>query len=349
MTEGVVPEPAAYPQPGFFYRQLSWGVFGKASVGVAGRGGSLTLGSKTHSALSLLGVHASDLQDIIYGNLWVVPPALNLGFVYKTMSFDLYLWNSHFDQTLTLQDISYLRIDGVEVSFGTLPMNLLPLKEAQGVIQVSLQGKPILDGAVEFNTDLIKVQLTVTGSRVLPAKFVIHSQKTKISYFRQIVKAVTQKFQECRRELDDGIKRKLEFSLILTDPSLQGLTESLAGFGQDKVFGVAVVMERLTPVGAGNLQGYTSITVKEDLNQFFNAPRAEFVGVYNARTEEFEIGRVVSVDTSANTFNLEDPISGNFPADCSFVYPVVLCWLEESEIRFRSLNRADCWMLFREV
>jgi len=351
MTEGIIPEQALYVfHPVFTSKEVNY-LYPQANCATIDTflSGTLSFSYNTYTTYSYNGKRVYSYQDIIYNNVWVLPVKLDLGFIVRDLTFEVYLWNSYFTENRTLNETEfYGQLSGCELFLGTLPLEFTPTQEKQGVLDVYVKGDSNIDGYIKFIFDIVDIDLTITGKRVIPVNFVFDCPRMSISYIIKNIKSATQKFKENRRTIVDIVKRRLKFTLEIFDKKLRGILDNIIRFGQDKTLGIPILIEQMQPTGVDNLQGFTTITVEEDISKMFNLQRADFVGIYNRKTKEFEIVEIESLETP-HTINLETAIIGDFPTSITKVYPVILCYLEQFEDSFNSLQLVKYNISFREV
>ena len=289
------------------------------------------------------GAVSESYKDIMYNNLWLKPIYLNMGMISKDLSYDVYVWNTK-DNQVTLNELTYYNTSGCEVLTGTLPQTYQSTEEKHYTLQVYKNGDAIVDGYALFDFDIYDYYLDLKGKRLVDGKFACKGNNIKIPYSFTNTKSVTSKQVEERRNIIDVIKRKISFSLITKEKSY---IDNSIRYGQDKVFGIPIIIEPVHTTNTGDLQGVQDIYIQEDMTNMYNMQKTEYISFYNPANGDFEINEVSSIDNTNKIIHLGAPVVGSYTSP--LIFPVMLCYLEDYSLSIKTKDISKYNFTFREV
>ena len=312
---------------------------------IAGNSKSGSLNRKINSQYlhNKNGAVSETYKDIMYNNLWIKPTSFAFGLINSDRSYDVYVWNTK-DSQITLNNITYYSTSGVEVLTGTLPQTYQSTEEKHYTLEVYKNGDAVIDGYALFNFDIYDYYLNLTGKRLVDGKFACRGNNIKIPYSFTNTKSVTLKQVEERRNIVDVVKRKISFSLMTRD---KNYIENAIRYGQDKVFGIPIIIEPVHTTDTGNLKGSQDIYIEEDMTNMYNMQKTEYISFYNPANGDFEINEVSSIDNGNKIIHLGAPVVGDFISP--LIFPVMLCYLEDYSLSMKTKDVSQYNFTFREM
>jgi len=294
-----------------------------------------------------VGVRIIPFEDShIYERVWLEPVLVEAGFIVEDVMYSAWLWNAYRDQSVTLSDIVEYAVSGTYMDQGTFPRDLEIWEEEQFDLYIYKTGPPILNGTYTFELDVVSCVLGVTGMRVIPFFYDIDwDGKFNLTYNFSTVIAESKKLYEQRRQLYANPRRTFDIKLAVWEHFARSVRNHIR-YGQDKVFGIPVYSECMTINETGDIHNYLVLNINEDLSEYWNLSKADFVMLFDIITWEGEIKELVSCTDTSITFN--SVVAGNFEAYRTIAYPVVICLLDKKKIKGPTDRISTATLTFKE-
>lgn len=274
-------------------------------------------------------------SDYFFERVWVIPSIISLGFITEDTVENVEIWNAFRNQTTDVTDISVVNQDGTSLSYPTpLPDTVPTFGDAIYVLTVSDTGPPLQDTTYTITVNGVEYDIYITGIRVIPfdpdpnwdAIPEIHYEFSSTIY-------TSQHFQEQRRPISDE-----SWINVVADYDAGGdkgrKLFNLLGYCHDKVVGVPIYCEKLTPSSA--TQGSSYAIVNEDMTYYYNAQKLDYVIIVDHENGTAEVKEISSL-TAPSQINFSQSIVNTFDLQNTYIYPCVFCVISA----YRSRNRTD--------
>lgn len=293
------------------------------------------------------GAASENYDNIIYNNLWLKPTEFQFGMILQDKVYDIYIWNTY-SNTINFMDLTYNQNLGYNIMVGTLPQSYQPTEEKNYALNLYKNGTSILNDTAIFTfDDGDSPTLEVSGKRILIVPDFCTGGEVKIPYAFINVKSVTLKQLEERRNVIDKIGRKISFSVMLKKDN--AYLENVIRYGQEKMFGAPYLIEPMHSTDTGDLEGYQTINIQEDISKYFNLQNTDMIGLWNKSANTFEVAEISTLDTAGKQIVVTTPIVESFPVADTIIFPVMTAYLEDYNVTQKTMDIVKYSLTFREI
>lgn len=286
------------------------------------------------------------MTDLIYGQVHLYPPLVELGLLTGAETREVTLWNATFSP-LELVRVNSRSPSGTTLS-GIEPGAIAPTGTARGRLTILAAGPAQQDTAYTFVTGLGERSLTITAMRVLLFPFWPDwSQGVEMDYAFDTVITRGETGGEQRRPLAKRPLRALRGSVWGDGVRGQRLHQ-LVRQGKDRVFGVPVWQEARTVADVSA----TRLTLRLDrsFEDCWNLSRlCGLVMLHERRSDGFMAASLADRDPAGRTLTLAAPVDERFAAGDCRVIPLFTGILTRAEPRTLSDDMEIWSVAFQEL
>jgi len=254
-----------------------------------------------------------------FERVWVEPLLIALQFITEDVEREIKIWNAYRSKTVQTTSVVVLNQEGTDLTYPSLPDTINIFGDAIYTLDIYGDGPPLQDTSYTLTIDGKEYVIEITGIRVIPFDL-DPNWEANLQFTYEFATTIwsNDKFTEQRRPMS----RESWFTITASfdaSGSRNRKIMNLLGYGKDKVFGIPVFTEKMTPVSAS--AGSSTITVNEDFTYFYNLKsRAGYVIIVDHDAGQAEI-KVISSLTGTNQIDLTQPISAAFDLKYTYVYP----------------------------
>lgn len=286
------------------------------------------------------------MTDVIYGQVHLYPPLVELGLLTGVETRGVTLWNATF-APLELMRINSRSPSGTTLS-GIEPGAIAPTGTARGRLTVLAAGPAQQDTAYTFVTGLGERRLTITAMRVLLFPFWPDwSGGLEMDYVFDTVITRGETGGEQRRPLAKRPLRTLRASVWGDGVRGQRLHQ-LVQQGKDRVFGVPVWQEAraVTDISATRL----TLVLDRSFEACWNLSRlCGLVMLHERRSDSFMAASLADRNPAGKTLTLAAPVEERFAAGDCRVIPLFTGVLTRAEPRTLSDDMEIWTVAFQEM
>lgn len=261
-------------------------------------------------------------QDTFFGEVIVLPQAINAGFILSTVNFTIDIYNSYKDQTRTLSN--FVNNAGPGVTITDLPGLPTVIQEQDGFtlnLQISAEGPPI-NGTLDFVFDTITIKIPLVGTRSAVFAFEpVEPIQERLRFLTDVLEK--RPGQEQRISLREAPRQFIEMTLELEGRERQFM-ESLVFSNQGAPFGLPIWWESTILTSAISATDTVIDVEQTDFRDFRNASQA----IAWTSPFDFEVLEIDSFTTSSITF--ASAFQGAFPVAGTRIMPVRIAFMQQN-------------------
>ncbi|MCX8029886.1 MAG: hypothetical protein N2712_07835 [Brevinematales bacterium] len=311
-------------------------------------GGDLNVVKPTISYSSGIGVVASDMTNVIYNQIWIVPTKINAGLVTKTEYYDVYIWNAYIYQVKTIQEVVRVSLFDVYFSQNLSNRQLKTLELLQTSIVCEGSGVPFFDGYFKLKISGEYYYIYVLGQRILVLP-VVHflADSYRFIYQFEVAKAINNVMKEQRRLIHPSCIRSISGNVYIPELSKNFTVNIMDRLG-GKVLGVSIPHEKMTPT-ANNIQGLTTVYVNETISNYTELSSSKFILAFREDNFAYECLVVSSIDLPNKKITLNSAVVGDFPKSVTVLFPLLVSKADSVSVEAKVGNYAIADISITEV
>jgi hypothetical protein len=285
--------------------------------------------------------------EFMFNRVWVEPLSFALNFITDDATYDLKIWNAYRDQDISVTNVTVQNQTGTLLDYPSLPDTIVNFGDTIYTLYIYQDGPPLQDTTYTLTIAGNDYVVEITGIRVIPWDLDANwDVDLNIVYEFTSTIYSNEKLYEQRRALSkeswinikgtydtSGLKSRRHHNLLM--------------YGHDKVFGVPIYSEKLTPTIL--VQAGSTITVEEDFTYYYNLnQKSDYIIIVDHVNEMAEIKEISSLVVGSKQINVSQPISNDFDTTTTFVYPCAFCIVKSFRGNMQT-DRFDAMMVdFRE-
>lgn len=263
-------------------------------------------------------------DDFVFERTWVYPALIQMGFIVEESTRTIKIWNADRYQSVDVTAIVADAADGTSLASNPLPDTIATFYEADYVLTILKIGPPLQDATYTFTIGGVEFATNITGVRVIA--FPVNpnwDQGIEQKYTFQSTIFTSKRLKEQRRPLKEISAFSSIFNIDLTAVNRQTII-NLISYGKDKVFGVPIFSEMMTPTTITT--GTSVIIISEDTANYYNLNnRVNYVIICNFEDGVGEVKKFSSV--SGSQINLDQDIVGSFTVGKCWVFACAFCFM----------------------
>jgi len=263
---------------------------------------------------------------LYYDQVWITSDKIDCGLITIDLNYSIFMWNSYYDKSVTITNISTGSLDNVFVENITGYV-FKPLNWRYIAIEVKSEGSAILNGYVDFFTDddiYNPVSVKITGIRLLLLPlYEFISGELRINYKYPVVIVTNYENREQRRLAVDKVKKSISGRFFVDNFNKTQLMTFLEKCGGN-VVGLGFLPEPLTSSN-DILFGQTEIYFNEDFSEYDELFNVDYLLIYDPRNKYITAIEIESIDTANKKITLVQPIQLQFDPKTTLFFPLIAC------------------------
>lgn len=286
-------------------------------------------------------------DDFIFERIWVYPDSFDIGFITEDLDYEVKIWNAYKYKSVQTTEVLVTNQEGTFLDYPNLPDTIAQFGDTIYTLYIYRVGPPVQNTTYLLIIDNVEFEITITGIRIIPWDLDANwDSNLQIIYEFITTIYSNEKLTEQRRSLSKESWINIRGSFDVSSSNARKI-HNLIAYGKDKIFGVPVYSEKLTPTVLS--EGSTSITVSEDFTYYYNLiNNGEYVVIVDHINALAEIKLVSSIDTISSQINLHQPVFNDFNVKTTYIYPCVFCVIRAYSSNMQTNNFDEIKIDFRE-